>query len=132
MPGKKLVSNYTSAFSSNPGCSILQNSSHMAAYPPSHKSSKLGKQDILGIVEVKTDLGTIFYYELLHMNTPVFHQLCVDTGCCLEDLPRAVIDRYRLQERLKGIWANSCFDHEWIILSVNDISLFKCQHALFF
>ena len=40
--------------------------------------------------------------ELLHMDTNIgepaktyIYQLCADTGCCLEDLPREMIDRDR-------------------------------------
>ena len=37
-----------------------------------------------------------FFSGLLHMDTPAkacIHQLCVDTECSLEDLPRAIVDR---------------------------------------
>ena len=32
------------------------------------------------------------------------NQLCVDTGCCVEDQPIVMIDRDGVQERIKGIW----------------------------
>ena len=43
----------------------------------------------------------MFSYGLLYMDTPVLarlvetciHQLCLDTGCSLEDTPRAIADR---------------------------------------
>ena len=36
----------------------------------------------------------MFSYGLLHMGTPVLAtQLCADTGCSQEDLPRAMADR---------------------------------------
>ena len=35
------------------------------------------------------------------------HQLCVDTGCQLEDLPRVMDDRERYRERAKWIHATS-------------------------
>ena len=35
------------------------------------------------------------------------HISCVDTGCCVEDLPRVMSDRNRLQERVKEICAIS-------------------------
>ena len=34
-------------------------------------------------------------------------QLCMDTGCCLDDLPRVMANRDRWQEELKGICALS-------------------------
>ena len=36
-----------------------------------------------------------------------FQQLCEDTGCCPEDLPRAMNDREEWRERVRDIRATS-------------------------
>ena len=50
--------------------------------------------------EAGTDSYVAFSYRLLHMGVPVLtdqqrhiHQLCVDTGCNLEDLPEVIVDK---------------------------------------
>ena len=35
------------------------------------------------------------------------HELCEDTGCCPEDLPRAMNDREEWRERVRDIRATS-------------------------
>ena len=67
--------------------------------------------------EVRMNSSTTFFNGLLHMDSPdwtaktCIHQLCADTACCLEDFPRAMIDRDWLREReresVKGIHAVS-------------------------
>ena len=37
----------------------------------------------------------------------IFQQLCEDTGCCPEDLPRAMNDREEWRERVRDIRAAS-------------------------
>ena len=52
-------------------------------------------------------------------------QLCEDTGCCPEDLPRAMIDREEWRERVRDIRATSaiwwwwyCYERTTEILSI--------------
>ena len=40
-------------------------------------------------------------------------QLCEDTGCCPEDLPRAMNDREEWRERVRDIWATSAIWWWW-------------------
>ena len=57
----------------------------------------------------------MFFYGLLYMETSVLvklqknyiHQLWVDSGCCLEDLPRMMADRDKRHGRVNGIGAVS-------------------------
>ena len=42
-------------------------------------------------------------------------QLCEDTGCCLEDLPRAMNDREEWRERVRDIRATSAIWWWWYI-----------------
>ena len=49
------------------------------------------------------------------MDTPAktnIHQHCVDTGCCLDNLPRTMTSMGKLQERFKGILAVSDDDDD--------------------
>ena len=46
-------------------------------------------------------------------------QLCEDTGCCPEDLPRAMNDREEWRERLRDIRAASTIWWWWYILRVS-------------
>ena len=55
-------------------------------------------------------------------------QLCEDTGCCPEDLPRAMNDREEWRERVRDIRATSVIWWWWWFLSytnicINDLSL---------
>ena len=74
-------------FWTNPGSSTLQNSSCMVTYLPSHKPSKMSKT-------CWRNSSTTFSYKLLYsVDQPAktyIHQLCADTGCCLENLQRAI------------------------------------------
>ena len=44
-------------------------------------------------------------------------QLCEDTGCCPEDLPRAMNDREEWRERVRDIRATSAIWWWWVLLS---------------
>ena len=46
---------------------------------------------------------------------PYLQQLCIDTGCSLEDLPEAMDDRDRWRERVKEIRASSMTSWWWYI-----------------
>ena len=73
---------------------------------------KKGKQVILNIYKSKDEFISDFFYELLCTDQPVLtdkqkhiRQLCADTGCCLEDLPRAMVYSKRWLEAIKGIYS---------------------------
>ena len=51
---------------------------------------------------------------------------CADTGFRFEDLPRAMIDRYGLQERVTGIHALA----GWVNLHINLRGLFNAKAIL--
>ena len=55
-------------------------------------------------------------------------QLCEDTGCCPEDLPRAMNDREEWRERIRDIRATSAIWWWWWCL----FSFFTISFALFF
>ena len=50
-------------------------------------------------------------------------QLCEDTGCCPEDLPRAMNDREEWRERVRDIRATSAI--WWWYLWINSVNLLK-------
>ena len=58
-------------------------------------------------------------------------QLCEDTGCCPEDLPRAMNDREEWRERVRDIRATSAIWWWWwyiyIYIYINDLALNKLQ-----
>ena len=60
MPSKKQPTNQS------------QNSSYMATYLPSHKSSKLDKQNTMDTGgEVRMNPNTTFFYEVIYMDIPM-------------------------------------------------------------
>ena len=63
-------------------------------------------------------------------------QLCEDTGCCPEDLPRAMNDREELRERVRDIRAASTIWWWWFIglkiPIVSSINWFVCVWPSFF
>ena len=52
-------------------------------------------------------------------------QLCEDTGCCPEDLPRAMNDREEWRERVRDIRAASTI---WWLLHINHCRLFNAKY----
>ena len=54
-------------------------------------------------------------------------QLCEDTGCCPEDLPRALNDREEWRERVRDIRATSAiwWWWWWTVTNVNEISIIR-------
>ena len=44
-------------------------------------------------------------------------QLCVDTGCCPEDLPRAMNDREEWRERVQGY---PCCQHDMMMMMIDN------------
>ena len=97
---KKLNGNYTRMLRAVFNKS-LQNSSYTATYHPSWKLSKLNEPDMWDTVgEVRTNSCDILLWTPLHGQAKVgkpartyINQLCVDTGCSLEDLPGEMDDR---------------------------------------
>ena len=55
-------------------------------------------------------------------------QLCEDTGCCPEDLPRAMNDREEWRDRVRDIYAASTIWWWWWLLSSTNNSI---QHLWF-
>ena len=53
--------------------------------------------------------------DYLHVHT--LQQLCEDTGCCPEDLPRAMNDREEWRERVRDIRATSAIWWWWYYLN---------------
>ena len=67
-------------------------------------------------------------------------QLCEDTGCCPEDLPRAMNDREEWRERVRDIraastiwwWWWNIYDLVWFILwHINPCRLFNAKSSLY-
>ena len=52
-------------------------------------------------------LKVIFFYPIIRPARTYIQQLCEDTGCCPEDLPRAMNDREEWRERVRDIRAAS-------------------------
>ena len=90
-------------FQTIPGSSTLQNGSCMTTYFPCHKLSKWDKQDTTGHCLRSTDKfisNVLLQWTPIHGHTGVgwpaktyIHQLCVDTGCRLEDLAVVMTDK---------------------------------------
>ena len=57
-------------------------------------------------------------------------QLCEDTGCCPEDLPRAMNDREEWRERVRDIRATSTIWWWWWIVLLSTTSLHYGQQML--
>ena len=56
-------------------------------------------------------------------------QLCEDTGCCPEDLPRAMNDREEWRERVRDIRAASTIWWWWLMKKLMPIEI--CNHSSF-
>ena len=56
-------------------------------------------------------------------------QLCEDTGCCPEDLPRAMNDREEWWERVRDIRATSAIWWWWWFLIKNDLQLYGFKYS---
>ena len=68
-------------------------------------------------------ISDVFWWTPKHESSSVcwlantyIHQLCVDTGCRLEELPRAVADREREREREREYKRNSHCWHSLIMM----------------
>ena len=67
-------------------------------------------------------------------------QLCEDTGCCPEDLPRAMDDREEWRERVRDIratsttwwwwwWSILCYSNLWVGLNQEPLDDFTQKHS---
>ena len=56
-------------------------------------------------------------------------QLCEDTGCCPEDLPRAMNDREEWRERVRDIRATSAIWWWWWYSTIQPITIFTNPSA---
>ena len=45
-----------------------------------------------------------------------FYQLCMDTECCLENRPKAILDSDEWRERERESQGNSCYQHNSVIM----------------
>ena len=126
-----ITQEYYMLFWTNPGSNTLQNSSSIATYLPSHKPSKLIKQDMGYCWRSKDKLiNNIFFCTLIHGCASVGqpaesykYQLCANTRCSLEDLP----GMYCMDGKRE--YRNSLLS-AWLDTNVyNDKSLFvKCSY----
>ena len=57
-------------------------------------------------------------------------QLCEDTGCCAEDLPRAMSDREEWRERVRDIRATSAIWWWWYISYLCTVFIVSCNEVL--
>ena len=58
-------------------------------------------------------------------------QLCEDTGCCPEDLPRAMNDREEWRERVRDIRATSAIWWWWWVLNLAKILYYTYLYGIF-
>ena len=56
-------------------------------------------------------------------------QLCEDTGCCPEDLPRAMNDREEWRERVRDIRATSAI-WWWLLYNSHNLTIVICLHTV--
>ena len=102
MEKKNAVSNIEQGLKAIPYKAVA----YTATYHPSQKLSKLDEPDMRHCWRSKDELiSDILPWASPHGRAKVgrsartyIHQLCVDTGCNLEDLPGAVDDRDRWRE----------------------------------
>ena len=121
---KKLYRNYPKmlpTFWTNPRRTTPQNSSCMAIYVQSRKLSKKVAQDMMATVGKSKDELMSNEYELVRMDTPFLEDQQNFTliskvqtlDCRLDDLPRAMTDWDRWQERVQR---NPCCQHALMMM----------------
>ena len=89
-------------FWTNPGSNTLQNSSCMATYLPSHKRKVRRSRYVGNWWRSKAVFLPIPLHGRAGIDRPAkiyIHQLCVDIGCILEDLPGAMENTEGWRER---------------------------------
>ena len=96
----------------SPGGNTPQDTNYTDTCLPSRKLYKLdepGTQDNAG--EARTNSSVIYFYgpptygQAGRPTRTYIQQLCEDTGCNPEDLPKAMNDREKWQERVRDIRA---------------------------
>ena len=95
---------------------IPQNISCTDTYHPSRKPSKLNEQDMRDTTgEVRTSSSDVPLWTPSYGQTKVgkpartyLQRLCTDTGCSMEDLPRAMDDWDEWRERVRKIRDDGC------------------------
>ena len=103
----------------SPGSNTPQDTNCTATCPLSRKLFKLGEpdmQDIAGDELIRDVLLWIPTHCRAKAGRPArtyIQQLCEDTGCCPEDLPRAMNDREEWRERVRDIRAASTIWWWW-------------------
>ena len=94
-----------------------QSSSYMATYHPSRKLSKLDEPDTRDTAgEVGTSSWVMYSCRRAKAGHPArtyIQQVCADTGCSPEDLPKAKDDREVWRERVRNIHADSATWWRW-------------------
>ena len=102
--------------STSPGSNTPQDTNCTDTCPLSRNLFKLGEpdmQDIAGEAEMKLIRDVLLWiptHGRAKAGRPArtyIQQLCEDTGCCPEDLPRAMNDREEWRERVRDIRAAS-------------------------
>ena len=101
----------------SPRRSTPQNSSCTAAYHPSRKLSKLDEPDLWDTAgEVGTSSWMMYYCGPLHMDEQKQDdQLCANTRCSPEDLPKAIDDREGGERESQGY---PCWWHDMMMMMI--------------
>ena len=112
-----------------------QNSSCKTTVLPSLKPSKLDEQDMLDTAGDDKLISDVFLWTIFHRPASVerpivtyLQQLPTDTGCSLEDLPKAMDDRDKWRRRVRENRAISPSYWWWYI----DIRICLCTLFFFF
>ena len=120
----------------SPGVNTLQDTKYTATSRPSRKLYKLDEpdtQDTAG--EARTNSSVMYYgppaYGQAKVGRPAqtyIQQLCEDTGCNPEDLPKVMNDREKWRERVRDIraggttwWFQKIFQQDHVFLSLANI-----------
>ena len=105
----------------SPGSSTPQDTNCTATCPLSRKLLKLDETDMQDTAgEAEMNWWDVLLWIPTHGRAKAgrpartyFQQLCEDTGCCPEDLPRAMNDREEWRERVRDIRATSAIWWWW-------------------
>ena len=128
----------------SPRVNTQQDTNYTAACLPSRKLYKLDEpdtQDTAG--EARTNSSVMYYYGPPHMakqkqddqlEHTYIQQLCEDTGCNPEDLPKAMNDREKWRERVRDIRAGSTtwwWWWWWWWFLYSSLGIFFTHHTVF-
>ena len=113
----------------SPGSNTPQDTNCTATCPLSRKLFKLDEPDMQDTVGelIRDVLLWIPTHGRAKAGRPArtyIQQLCEDTGCCPEDLPRAMNDREEWRERVRDIRAASTIWWWWLLLLFTSLEFF--------